>query len=273
MTKTSTCWLVAACVACGVPRTPQRASQPMQSSTTLPTSQAVVPAAPVPAASARPDDAQPSLSTFFVARTADGKTRPLVSGDTLHSGNHFWIELVAHESLIVWVVYASPDGSAAVIYPTSGEVSLTPGRTQRVPETQDFELDETVGWERLLIVASRKRLDSSAKQLAQLVEQVRATHRWPVDATTPQTEATSDQKPHSRKSHDSSTGAVGRPQPKPNGAVYAGPTPVVEPRIASADTRGLTRGLKLANSQAGRVDFQPDADGVIAIPLLLKHEP
>jgi hypothetical protein len=190
-----------------------------------------------------------------------------VSGDSLRGGDHFWVELVAREKLFVWVLYAGADGSAAVIYPTSGEVALTPGRTQRVPEAQDFELDQTPGWERLLIVASRKRLDGSMSQLAKLVEQVRATHSWPSEAPAVP-EAKAEKKPSL-----AAKSARASKSPTSSGNAYSGPTPILEPRVASADTRGLTRGIRLADSEAGRLDFEPDVDGIIAIPLLLKHEP
>jgi hypothetical protein len=203
-----------------------------------------------------------------------GKRRPLVSGDTLHNGDHFWIELVAQEKLFVWVLYASPDGSAEVIYPPSGDVTLTPGRAQRVPETQDFELDEKVGWERLLIVASRARLDGSATQLAKLVEHVRSTHLWPSDSpSAPAPQARAEAKASAAAGKKSPQRETSRPSPHSSANAYDGPTPILEPRVASADTRGLTRGIKLVESKAGRLDYQPDADGVIAIPLLLKHEP
>lgn len=261
-------WLTAACLACAAPQS--RQPQP-------PATAVAAPPAPktskpplvdtAPAIPSAPAAGLPSLSTFFEARGGDGAKRPLVSGDSLRSGDHFWVELVAREKLFVWVLYASPDGSAQVIYPTSGEVALTPGRTQRVPETQDFELDHSVGWERLLIVASRERLSGSTSQLAKLVEQVRATHRWPSEEP-----AAPEREPEKKPASAAKPARASRSAAS-SGNAYGGPTPILEPRLASADTRGLTRGIKLVDSQAGRLDFEPDAEGVIAIPLLLKHEP
>jgi hypothetical protein len=229
--------------------------------------------APSVGTSAAPTTTKPSLIASFEARGRNGDPRPLVSGDTLHHRDHFWLELSTRERLYLYVLYAGADGTATVLYPASGDAILEPYRTQRLPETQDFELDETSGWERILVVASRAPLQQSAAQLGRVVAEVRSTHQFPDELAPPPEPA------------PTTTGKSTRPraeQPAPARAAsaapgsarpYTGPTPTLEPVLASADTRGLTRGVRLASTQPGRVEAAPDADGVIAIPLFIRHVP
>ncbi|HYQ43759.1 MAG TPA: DUF4384 domain-containing protein [Polyangiaceae bacterium] len=201
----------------------------------------------------------PGLSTNWTARDAQGATRPLVSGDTLRSGDHFWLELSAHEPLYVYVVYVSADGAASVLYPSQGDLLLGAGNTQRLPETQDFELDQRPGVERVLVVASRDVLVRSASTLADLVKRVRATHRF--SGTTKEAGA---------KAASRATAPPPKAAPPPSAVapqLYTGPTNTLEPSYAGVDTRGIV----LSGSPRGRVDVVPDSDGVIAIPLLIEH--
>ena len=198
----------------------------------------------------------PRFSTSFVASSAGGAARPLVSGDRLRSGDHFWLELSAQEQLYVYVVYVSANGSASVLYPSAGDLALAAGRTQRLPESQDFLLDSATGWERLLVVASREPLARSKSSLAEIVTQVRATHRWPGPA--PASSST-------RARAATRVPAVARDH---DGAASGAPSPDPEPSLATSDTRGIV----LGDSPPGRVDALPDSDGVIAIPLLIDHQ-
>ncbi|HEY3665523.1 MAG TPA: DUF4384 domain-containing protein, partial [Polyangiaceae bacterium] len=224
-------------------------------------------------------DVAPSFSTFCQARDASGATRPIVSGDTLHSGDHFWLDLGAHEPLYVYVIYVAADGAASVLYPSAGDLLLTPEHPQRLPETQDFVLDTTTGLERLIVVASRDVLAHSASSLAELVSRVRATHRWPGDVKEAKTKdaapraraeprrAPTASKPRSVSAapapSNASTPTAGSAEP------YTGPTNTLEPRYAGIDTRGIV----LSGSPRGHVDVVPDSEGVIALPLLIEHVP
>jgi len=219
--------------------------------------------APSSGAAALPGVA-PSFSTYCAARDASGAVRPVVSGDTLRSGDHFWLELTAHEPLYVYAVYVAADGSASVLYPSSGDLLLAPGRVQRLPETQDFELDRHTGLERLIVVAARDVLGRSASSLAELVNRVRTTHRW---SGRPQSAPAKTAAPVAARA------TLPRPAPAPRAVpatqVYNGPTTPLESGYAGVDTRGIV----LSGSPRGHVDVVPDADGVIAIPLLIEHVP
>jgi len=204
----------------------------------------------------------PALSTNWTARSVNGANRPLVSGDTLRSGDHFWLELSAHEALYVYVIYVSADGAASVLYPSKGDLLLASGNTQRLPETQDFELDQHAGLERVLVVASRDVLSRSASSLAQLVSRVRATHRFPAATNGAQGKVASRAiAPPPAAAKAAPAQGAGAPQ------IYTGPTNTLEPSYASVDTRGIV----LSGSPPGRIDVAPDSDGVIAIPLLIEH--
>jgi len=205
--------------------------------------------------------AAPALSTNWTARDVNGATRPLVSGDTLRSGDHFWLELSAHEALYVYVIYVSADGSASVLYPSKGDLLLASGSARRLPETQDFELDQHAGLERVLVVASRDVLSRSAGSLAELVNRVRTTHRFPAATKDPQVKAASRATTPAPAAKTASAQGAAAPQP------YTGPTNTLEPAYASIDTRGIV----LSGSPRGRIDVVPDSDGVIAIPLLIEH--
>jgi len=50
---------------------------------------------------------------------------------------------------------------------------------------------------------------------------------------------------------------------------YTGPTNTLEPGYAGVNTRGIV----LSGSPRGHIDVLPDAEGVIAIPLLIQHAP
>lgn len=214
--------------------------------------------------------AAPSLSTYFAAREASGAMHPLVSGDTLRSGDHFWLELSAYEPLYVYVLYVAADRSASVLYPSAGDLVLTPGHVQRLPESQDFELDQHTGLEHLIVVASRQVLSRSASSLSAIVERVRTTHRF---ATTPKNSQTKA----------AATGGAARAAPARPAATeksvsadravaavpYTGPTTTLEPDYSPVNTRGIV----LSGSPRGRVDVVPDSAGVIALPLLIEHRP
>jgi hypothetical protein len=215
-------------------------------------------------ASAGPRSAgAPSFSTYCAARDASGTIRPVVSGDTLRSGDHFWLELAAHEPLYVYVVYVAAGGSANVLYPSTGDLLLAPGHVQRLPEAQDFELDQQPGLERLIVVASRDVLGRSASSLAELVNRVRTTHRLPgeVKASRPKSAA--------RVATGAALPSVAPAQRAASPEPYQGPTTTLEPAYAGVNTRGIV----LSGSPRGRIDVVPDSDGVIAIPLLIEHAP
>ena len=196
------------------------------------------------------------LTTYVEAQHRDGRRSPFVSGQALHSGERFWMHVSAQERLYVYVIFAAADGSATVVYPERGDVALEPSQTLRVPATQDFELDGTTGTETILLVASRQPLGGSTGPFEAAMREVRANGHWP--------EAQLALRPN--KSASVTTERKAAPK------AYAGPAPLVEARLATADTRGATRGIHLA-PQAGRIDSVPDEDGMIAIPLVVLHLP
>jgi hypothetical protein len=209
------------------------------------------------------------LTTYFEKKLSDGKRIPLVSGESLHSGEHFWMYLGAREPLYLYVVYAGPDGTATVIYPVQGDFLLDAGQTRRLPAERDFELDDVPGWERLLIVASRRPLAQAEAQLGSVIDRVRSSHQWP-ESLLPLAPPQATLRPRTGASAARPAAASMRASlAKPK--VYDGPTPIVLDQVADAARRGATRGVRLSQPNSGRIDAMPDANGIVAIPFFIEH--
>jgi hypothetical protein len=211
------------------------------------------------------------LRAYFEAQQSDGSRRPLADGDTLRSRDHFWFELSAQEPMYVYVVYVAADGAASVLYPDSGDVVLKPGYTERLPKSLDFVLDDVTGWERVLIIASRAPLSQADSSFARLVDRVRSSRTWPEDDAA--TGEASRPKPADSVPKKPRTPPASQPKSPAPAKVYEGPTPVLETRLASADRRGLTRGIHLGGQKPGHVAAVPDEHGIVTIPLFIRHAP
>jgi hypothetical protein len=115
------------------------------------------------------------LSLRVQAKVGD-VTRAVAPGDTLHSGDRVELFLDVDAPAWVYVMQAFPDGSSAVLFPPAGELQLQPGAPVRVPPAgQWFQLDEAVGVENLVVVASRRPLAEVDRAAHKIVEETRKT--------------------------------------------------------------------------------------------------
>ena len=216
--------------------------------------------APEPAAA--PDDsASISFSVSMKTAGSDGVARVLYSGESLRTGDEFWLDVRVFEPLHVYVLLLSPNGAAAVLYPDESDVVIGPGSARRVPREQDtfFKLDDKTGEERLLVVGSRGPLSKNEPELEQLVRRIegdapKAPRR--ASGTAPR-----------------SAGAVGGATPRSEADVPP-PPPQATPEPARYENafNGPTRGLNLVR-RAGAVSLEStlDAKGVSVVPLVIRH--
>lgn len=111
-----------------------------------------------------------SLRTMVVSPS--GEERPVVEGETLHSGDRVFFMVRASQPAYLYVVLFGPDGKANVLFPREPKVDETvPARCPlRIPAQGAFYLKLPAGPEDIRVVAASEPL---AKLDRRLCEQLR----------------------------------------------------------------------------------------------------
>lgn len=111
-----------------------------------------------------------SLRTMVVGPSGD--ERPVVEGETLHSGDRVFFMVRASQPAYLYVVLFGPDGKANVLFPREPKADETvPARCPlRIPAQGAFYLKLPAGPEDIRVVASSEPL---AKLDRRLCEQLR----------------------------------------------------------------------------------------------------
>ncbi|HUS67126.1 MAG TPA: DUF4384 domain-containing protein [Kofleriaceae bacterium] len=101
----------------------------------------------------------------------DAMARSVRVGDTLQSGDRVELWVVPSEDAYVSVLQVGADNKLAPLYPPG---KLTAGKSTRLPPSGFFELDQNVGEETVVLIASRTPISESDPAAAALVERARA---------------------------------------------------------------------------------------------------
>ena len=114
---------------------------------------------------------------LFRLRVRDDRGRVVAAGDTMRSGDQFYVEILPLERVYVFMMYRGPDGGRLPLYPRAGQppVELFPGSWTRVPGEQFIELDDQVGEEQLYVFVSKTRFSDlpADDDTAQTVDAIR----------------------------------------------------------------------------------------------------
>jgi hypothetical protein len=120
-----------------------------------------------------PPSAELTLSLQVVARVR-GVRHPVRAGETLHSGDRIELRVDVDQPAYVYVMQVSADGSSAVLFPTSGDLLLSPGVETRIPTGgQWFELDEHAGDEHVVVVASAQPIAQADEEAKRVLDEIR----------------------------------------------------------------------------------------------------
>lgn len=101
----------------------------------------------------------------------DAMARSVRVGDTLQNGDKVELWVVPSEDAYVSVLQVGADNKLAPLYPPG---KLTAGKSTRLPPSGWFELDQNVGEETVVLIASRTPISESDPAAAALVERARA---------------------------------------------------------------------------------------------------
>jgi hypothetical protein len=96
------------------------------------------------------------LTVAGVVRGSSG-TAPLVTTKVLRTGEQLYLVLRATEPANVYVGYCD-SARKLTVYPRQGALVVGPNFDTRVPETQDFRVDDNLGLETIFVVASKESL-------------------------------------------------------------------------------------------------------------------
>ena len=224
------------------------------------------PLAPAPAAFAQPTAPARGAVSFSLAvkaRTRDGNTRVLFDGESLRSGDAFWLELRVFEPLHVYVLWVGRKGEATTLFPSERDLTLQPGEARRVPDEADafFELDSEPGVERLLVVGSRNpTTPGSDPKLAHLLERIRSELREPGAGPKPPRAA-----PAATKS---------APPPAQGAGLAAGSPPRSAPAHYEESSDYASRGVRvIKKGTASSFEVTTDDEGIFVVPLSIRHLP
>ena len=121
-----------------------------------------------------PKDGSLSVSLRAVLENG-GSERPLVEGETLHSGDHLYFQLRTSQPAYLYVVLFGPDGSASVLYPPPGPGGAIDERRARIaarcpvriPDKASFFLQDPAGLQDLRVVAALEPLARSDRRLCE----------------------------------------------------------------------------------------------------------
>lgn len=212
---------------------------------------------------APPDGNQAFVSLSILAWAPTRKPAYVQSGAKLHTGQQLAFHLWVARPASVYLIEVFPTGRAVLLYPENGKAErLEPQVKHRVPAdpTASFVLDDEIGTERVLLIASERPLGSNEQALSYLVEHVKTAGRWPAENARPAAQ---------RK------GAPARAEGR---RPEAGQDPAQGPGFLSEEHRGPsdqpTRGIRLDPGSSGRaLDLQPDAAGIAVATLQFEHLP
>ncbi len=101
----------------------------------------------------------------------DAIARSVRVGDTLQSGDRVELWVVPSEDAYVSVLQVGADNKLAPLYPPG---KLAGGKSTRLPPSGWFELDQNIGEETVVLIASRTPISESDPAAAALVERARA---------------------------------------------------------------------------------------------------
>lgn len=111
-----------------------------------------------------------SLRTMVVG--PGGEERPVVEGETLHSGDRVFFMVRASQPAYLYVVLFGPDGKANVLFPRKPATDETvPARCSlRIPEQGAFYLRLPAGPEDIRVVASSEPLSKLDRRLCEQLQ-------------------------------------------------------------------------------------------------------
>ena len=211
----------------------------------------------VGAAAPPPDWTHVLVSLSVIVHTGRDGDAFVNEGATLRSGEELEFQVTVARPLYVCLVQVFPGGRVEAIYPEADEpVLLQPGITHRVPTDPGvvFTLDDVLGTEKIVLIASSGPLEGTDPALASVVRAVRATGRWPSDARPVARAATSGPPRHA---------ASDSPARLP-------PDPSVGPAVAGPATRGGT----VPTGSSGRgLDVKADGSPVQVQTFWFEHVP
>jgi hypothetical protein len=112
--------------------------------------------------------------TLRVVTLSNGIRRPVAPGDTLRTGDRLEMIVDVDTSAYVYITQVFPDGTAAVLFPESGDFKVPADTSTRVPpEGKWFELDEVIGNEHVVVIASGKPLDEADQEAKRVLDDIR----------------------------------------------------------------------------------------------------
>lgn len=205
-----------------------------------------------------------SGSALFTARfeassaAPDGSRRegPLLRGATLRSGDWLWVNIAVVRQAHFYVVQLDRDGRPELLFPSALERDepRQAGSSLRVPPLPEvFALDENVGTEHLVVIASVKPIAATDVQLRELLEAAQAGSNPAVTSNGPVSTATSSAPPAASRVRVRTP-----PQPQPSS-----PSDGYLSRVAD-------RGILRINPEAA-VEAREDASGVAIFRLTFDH--
>jgi hypothetical protein len=203
----------------------------------------------------------------------DGSARVLYDGETLRSGDEFWIELRVFEPIHIYVMWLSPRGEVVDLRPDERDLLVAPGATRRLPAdpSESFQLDTSPGIEKLLIVGSRSPLSVGDPNLARVVERIRRGAA--AQAAPDRPSAAAAAKPATMVGAPRRSEAVAAAPPE-------SPSPTPAPEGGSAPTRfedafdQRYRGIHVVKN-GGDFSLQAGVDtkGICVLPFAIHHQP
>jgi hypothetical protein len=112
--------------------------------------------------------------TLRVVSVSNGIRRPVAPGDTLRTGDRLEMLVDVDSPSYVYITQVFPDGTAAVLFPESGDFKVPADTATRVPpEGKWFELDKVTGDEHVVVIASGKPLDEADEEAKRALDDIR----------------------------------------------------------------------------------------------------